>query len=73
MSKIMDLKQGTKFTYNGKYYMKLPDYVECYGMLCDAINLVTGTMMFISPIAEVEEIDPEILDMMFELIDTEVK
>lgn len=73
MSKIIDLKQGTKFIYNGKYYMKLPDFVECYDMRCDAINLMTGTMAFINPIAEVKEIDPEILDMVFELIDTEVE
>lgn len=73
MSKIIDLKQGTKFIYDGKYYMKLPDYVECYDMRCDAINLITGTMAFISPIAEVKEIDPEILDMVFELIDAEVE
>lgn len=73
MSKIIDLKQGTKFIYDGKYYMKLPDFVECYGMRCDAINLITGTMAFISPIAKVKEIDPEILDMIFELIDTEVE
>lgn len=73
MSKIIDLKQGTKFIYDGKYYMKLPDFVECYDMRCDAINLITGTMAFISPIAEVKEIDPEILDMVFELIDAEVE
>lgn len=73
MSKIIDLKQGTKFIYDGKYYMKLPDFVECYDMRCDAINLITGTMAFISPIAEVKEIDPEILDMVFELIDVEVE
>ena len=73
MSKIIDLKQGTKFIYDGKYYMKLPDFVECYDMQCDAINLITGTMAFISPIAEVKEIDPEILDMVFELIDAEVE
>ena len=46
---IKDLKQGDKFTYKGKFYLKLPDFCECYGHPSNAVNIRTGTMMWINP------------------------
>lgn len=45
---VQSLKQGQKFTHKGEYLMKLPQYVECYGNTANAINLKTGTMLYIN-------------------------
>lgn len=44
---IKSLKQGQKFIHKGEYLMKLPQYVTCYGNTANAINLKTGTLLYI--------------------------
>ena len=43
---VDDLAQGEKFMYKQCKYMVLPKEVTCYGEKSNAINLVTGTMMY---------------------------
>jgi hypothetical protein len=43
---ISKLDQGTVFTYNGDRLLKLPPHVECYGNICNAINIKTATMIY---------------------------
>lgn len=45
---IKSLKQGQKFIYNNQYYMKLPEYVECYGEKANAINMSTATLIYLN-------------------------
>lgn len=44
---IESIEQGQKFTYKDEPYMKLPEHVECYGESANAVNLNTGTMIYI--------------------------
>ena len=46
---VKELEQGTKFTYDGQSVMKLPRHTECYGNKCNAVNLHSGTMLWITP------------------------
>ncbi len=46
---IDELEQGTKFTYKDKQVMKLPPFVECYGEHSNAVNLKTGTILWLEP------------------------
>ena len=49
MKALKDLKEGTKFTYNDKKLMKLPDNVTLYKELrCNAIDVKTGTLYYIN-------------------------
>lgn len=43
---VKSLSQGTKFYYKGEPYLRLPDYVECYGEPANAVNMKTGTMTY---------------------------
>lgn len=40
---LSNLRQGTKFEANGKKYIVVPEYCECYGHAFNCINLRTGT------------------------------
>ena len=42
------LKQGQKFTFNNRMYMKLPDEVECYNRPANAVDIITGTVIYIN-------------------------
>ncbi|MBQ8218494.1 MAG: hypothetical protein IJZ79_01980 [Bacilli bacterium] len=44
---IESIEQGQKFIYKDEQYMKLPEHVECYGEPANAVNLNTGTMIYI--------------------------
>lgn len=44
---VNDIPQGQKFVYNGKLYLKVPDFCECYGHSFNALNVKTGTAMYI--------------------------
>lgn len=46
---IGELEQGVKFTYEDKYVMRLPNYCECYGEKSNAVDLDTGTMLWLDP------------------------
>ena len=46
---IGELKQGTHFTYKGEEILKLPEHCECYGETANAVNIKTGTMLYIDP------------------------
>lgn len=48
MTSIDTISQGTKFIYNDNIYMKLPNHVECYGNKSNAIDILTGTMVYIN-------------------------
>lgn len=45
---ISKLNQGTIFTYNGEHFLKLPPHVECYGNICNAVNIKTATMIHLN-------------------------
>ena len=55
--KIYEIKQGTKFLYINKIYMKLPDYCECYGYPCNAVDVITGTMVEIGGSIDLEIVE----------------
>lgn len=55
--KIYEIRQGTKFLYMNKIYMKLPNYCECYGHPCNAVDIVTGTMVEIGGGIELEIVE----------------
>lgn len=52
---IDELKQGTKFTYKNEHVMKLPPFCECYGEKSNAVDIDTGTMLWLNPNAWVDQ------------------
>lgn len=59
---VISLKQGTKFTNDGKIYIKLPPFCECYEYECNAVDIRTGTMIYFSPAELVDVIDSDVFD-----------
>ena len=53
MLTIENINQGTKFLANKTIYMKLPTNVECWGRVCNAINVLTGSMTYIDNSVEI--------------------
>lgn len=53
---IGELEQGQKFTYKDESVMKLPPFVECYGEQANAVNLKTGTMLWLDPDKWVDQV-----------------
>lgn len=53
---VGELEQGKKFTYKDEPIMKLPEFVECYGEKANAVNIKTGTMLYIEPDTWVDQI-----------------
>lgn len=54
-AKINDIRQGFKFEdRKGKVYMKLPNHSSCCGKECNAVDIETGTMVYLTPTAEVK-------------------
>lgn len=60
---INDIKQGDKFIYNNNVYMKLPAFVECYGNKTNAVDIITGTMMFIDITANIISLSEKLDDI----------
>lgn len=58
---LSNLRQGTKFEANGKQYIVVPKYCECYGYAFNCIDLRTGTAVnlksntIVNIIEEIEE------------------
>lgn len=46
---LENLKQGETFYYNDDTYMKLSPNVTCFGYNVNAINIKTGTMIWLNP------------------------
>lgn len=46
---IDELDQGTKFISKDDTVMKLPECCECYGEKVNAVNIRTGTMLWLNP------------------------
>ena len=53
---IGELEQGTKFTYKEDSVMKLPPFCECYGEHANAVNIKTGTMLWLDPDKWVDQV-----------------
>ena len=55
---VESLKQGAKFIDGrGKVYIKLPPFTECYGCECNAVDIITGTMIYFNPLKPITPIE----------------
>lgn len=55
---VESLRQGTKFTdESSKVYIKIPEFTECYGHECNAVDIITGTMIYFNPLKSITPIE----------------